>query len=94
MTMNSTAAEAFAARVLDWMAADAGRIGAFLGVSGLSPADLPALVGDCGFLLAVLDHLMQDEAQLLACCADLGVTPQTPAAARAALPGGTEVHWT
>lgn len=94
MAMNILAAETFAARVLDWMAADSGRIGGFLGASGLSPAELPALAADPGFLLAVLDHLMSDESALLACCAELGVTPQTPAAARAALPGGDEVHWT
>ena len=92
--MSPAAAEVFSARVLGWLAADPGRIGAFLGASGLSPADVPALAGDAGFLLAVLDHLMADEGLLLACCADLDVPPQTPGAARAALPGGAEVHWT
>ena len=94
MILSRPAAENFAAQVLDWLAADAERIGGFLGWSGETPAGLRARIADPGILLAVLDFLMMDEAMLLAACADLGVVPETPLRARMALPGGADVHWT
>ncbi|MCC5999711.1 MAG: DUF3572 domain-containing protein [Pararhodobacter sp.] len=94
MPLSQQQAEAFAAQVLQWLSSDAARIGGFLGASGLGPAELRQLAGQPEFLLAVLDFLMADEPQLLACCADLDVPPQRPAEARAALPGGDEWHWT
>jgi len=92
--MNRASAELFAARVLDWLAADHARIGSFLTASGLAPNDLRAAADAPDFLLAVLDFLMGDEALLLDCCNDLALPATTPAAARAALPGGEQVHWT
>jgi len=92
--MNRPLAETFAAQVLDWLAGDHARIGAFLGATGTAPDQLRGAAGDPEFLLAVIDFLMADEALLLACCRDLGVPATTPATARAALPGGEQVHWT
>lgn len=92
--MKRDAAEAFAARLLAWMAEDAGRIGAFLDWSGESPATLSARINDPDLLLAVIDFLMLDEAQLLEACSALGLPPETPMRARAALPGGDDPHWT
>lgn len=94
MTMSRAAAEDLAVRVLAWLAQDAGRLGAFLAWSGESPAGLRARLKDPGLWLAVLDFLLLNEAQLLVACADLDVPPQTPLQARAALPGGEDVHWT
>ena len=92
--MKQADAESFAAEVLGWLAEDHARIGAFLAFSGLAPGSLRAAAGDSAFLLAVLDFLMADEALLLACCESLDVPATRPAAARMALPGGAEVHWT
>jgi hypothetical protein len=94
MAMTRAKAEVFAAQVLDWLAQDHGRIGAFLGWSGESPGSLRARLADPGLLLAVIEFLMLDESLLLAACAELGVPPETPMHARAALPGGETVHWT
>ncbi|GAB4264300.1 MAG: DUF3572 domain-containing protein [Pararhodobacter sp.] len=94
MTMTRDSAEAFAAQVLGWLAEDNGRIGAFLGWSGESPASLRTRLSDPGLLLAVIEFLMLDEAMLLEACAALEVRPETPMQARAALPGGETVHWT
>jgi len=87
-------AEVFAARVLAWLAQDHERIAGFLAWSGDNPATFRDRLRDPGLLLAVVDFLMADEALLLEACAALGVPPQTPGQARAALPGGADIHWT
>lgn len=87
-------AERFAAEVLAWIATDPERTGRFLGATGAGPEDLRAAARDPHFLGAVLDFLMGDEAALIACCEALGVPPETPARARAGLPGGDNPHWT
>ena len=92
--MTPSQAEGFAVEVLGWLAEDHARIGAFLAGSGLSPGALREAVSEPAFLLAVLEFLMADEAMLLACCGALDAPATMPAAARAALPGGAEVHWT
>ncbi|MCB1388990.1 MAG: DUF3572 domain-containing protein [Rhodobacteraceae bacterium] len=92
--MRQETAEAFAAEVLGWLAEDHARIGAFLSWSGESPQALRARIADPGLLLAVIEFLMTDEAQLVEACAALGVAPETPGRARAALPGGADLHWT
>ena len=94
MSMARPAAEDFAARVLVWMAQDPERIGPFLAWSGESPAGLRTRLRDPTLWLAVVEFLLLDENLLLAACADLGVPPQTPMQARAALPGGKDIHWT
>jgi hypothetical protein len=92
--MNRVQAEAFAAEILGWLAEDNARIVAFLATSGMTPAELWRAAGESGFLLAVIDFVMTDEALLLECCHALDVPATTPGAARAALPGGEHVHWT
>jgi len=92
--MNQTQAELFAAGILGWLANDHARIGAFLASTGMAPSELHAAVAEPSFLLAVIDFLMADEAMLLDCCAALEAPPTRPAAARAAMPGGENVHWT
>lgn len=92
--MNAEAAELLGAHLLDWLAADPARLAGFLGATGIAPADLRASAGTPETLLAVLDHLLTDEAMLLAACRDLGLSPELPARARQALPGGEQIHWT
>ena len=87
-------AELLALQVLDWLAADNARIVAFLAASGTAPGSLRGRARDPAFLLAVIEFLMADEAMLMECCTALDVAPDQPAAARAALPGGAQVHWT
>lgn len=94
MAMTRDAAEVFAAQALAWLAQDDGRLATFLAWSGESPDGLRRRIADPGLLLAVIDYLMADESLLIQACAALGVSPLTPAAARAALPGGDDPHWT
>ncbi len=87
-------AEILALRVLEWVAGQEDIINAFLGGSGLSPSDLARIAEDPVLMAAVLDFLLEDEARLLAFCADTGVAPTAPMSARAHLPGGDVPHWT
>ncbi len=87
--VTAASAEAMALEALAFLAADEGRLGGFLGASGLSPADLPLAASDAAFLGGVLDFLLQDEALLEAFCAASDTNPEAPLRARALLPGAT-----
>lgn len=94
MAMRRESAEVLALQALGWIAADEGRLGAFLTATGASLADVRARAADPAFLGAVLDALLADERAVRAFCADAGVPLDAPLAARAALPGGDLPHWT
>ena len=74
-------------------AGDMERLGGFLASSGLGPAELMARAADPAMLGAVLDHLMTDDAQVMAFCDAMGLNYLAPQAARAALPGVSRA-WT
>jgi hypothetical protein len=78
-------AAALALRALAWLAADADRLGRFLALTGIGPAELRARANDPAILAAVLDHLLGHEADLLAFCAEAGVEAALPAQAKRAL---------
>lgn len=92
--MERSAAETIALRALGWMAADDDVLGAFLGASGLSPGEVRARAQDPDFLVAVLDFVTSDDAMVRAFCDASGLRYDEPLAARRAIPGGEEVHWT
>lgn len=94
MSLSQSAAESLALQVFAWLAEDNARIGAFLGWSGESPASLRDRLQDTSFLLAVIEFLMLDEAMLMEACQSLEISPEIPMQARAALPGGADMHWT
>jgi len=60
------AAEALALHALAFLAEDPERLGRFLALTGIGPADLKARAGEPEFLGGVLDHLLGDERLLLA----------------------------
>lgn len=78
-------AAAVALRGLAWLAGDADRLGRFLALTGLGPADLRAAANERATHVAVLDHLLGHEGDLLAFCADAGLDPALPGRAREAL---------
>jgi hypothetical protein len=80
-------AEAVAARALGFLASDADRLGRFLALSGLDPTSIRQASRGPGFLPAVIDHLLGDEALLLAFCDAEGLRPETIATAHQALSG-------
>ncbi len=71
------AAGALALRGLAFLAADAGRLGRFLAVTGCGPAELRALADTAEFQAAVLQHLLSDESLLLTFAAESGVAAET-----------------
>ena len=96
MTQKTTtaSAEVLALQVLGWIATDDDQMGDFLQASGAAPADVAHLAQYATFLGSVLDHLLADEARLIAFCDATGTPYQAPLGARAALPGGDLPHWT
>jgi hypothetical protein len=97
-TMQSEAArdsaQVLAIQALGWIAADDEIFSLFLGATGVGLGEVRARAADADFLAAVLDFLMQDDRWVVAFC-DAGGHPYTAVqAARAALPGGAELHWT
>ena len=81
--------EALAIDALGFIAEDAERLNRFLGVTGLEAATLRKAAGEPGFLLAVIDHLLSDEALLLSYTANRRLAPEAVTRARHRL-GGIE----
>jgi hypothetical protein len=81
------AAEALALRALAFLAGDPERLGRFLALSGIGPAELRERASDPLLLGGVLDHLLGDERLLLAFAEAMDVAPDAAARARRLLPG-------
>jgi len=88
------AAETLATLALAWLVKDQDLFMVFLGATGAGLEDVHAGAADPVFLGFVLDFMLSREDDLMAFCAELGVKPDLPVRARAALPGGQEVNWT
>ena len=79
-------AVAIAAQALAFVAAEDDRLGRFLALTGLTPDALKAGLAEPALLGAVLDHVLSDEALLLAFAEAAGLPPEIPALARRRLP--------
>ncbi len=75
---------------LGWVLADTIRAERFLSLTGLTPDELRAGLGERAVQGAVLDFLGSHEPDLIAAADALAVTPQALIAARDALAGGQE----
>lgn len=84
------AAEAVAIQAFTYIAGDIERLGRFLAVTGVGPAEIRAASAEPGFLRGVLEYLISDEALLTAFAADSGLRPEDPVKALVALGGS---HW-
>jgi hypothetical protein len=80
-------AEALAVQALSFLAAEPERLGAFLAETGLGPESVRAAASAPGFLSAVLDHLIGNEALLLDFAASRDLDPAAVVKAREVLPG-------
>jgi len=87
-------AETVALQALGWLAAHEDLLPVFLGASGASLSELRGRAADPEFLGAVLDFLLMDDAWVKEFCTNAGLPFSRPAEARAALPGGAQMHWT
>jgi hypothetical protein len=92
--MERDSAETVGLRALGWLAAHEELLPVFVGATGASLVDLRSGAGDAAFLGSVLDFLLMDDAWVVAFCDASGLGYDAPMRARAALPGGGEVHWT
>lgn len=82
------AAEALAIQALTYIAQDGERLGRFLAITGIGPAEIRAASNEPGFLGGVLDYLASDERLLLDFAATAEVEPITVDQARLVLGGG------
>ncbi|MFC3117511.1 DUF3572 domain-containing protein [Jhaorihella thermophila] len=94
MTLSEQAAETLALQALAWLVANDDLRPVFMGASGASEADLRERAGEPEFLASVLDFLLMDDAWVIGFCDTVGEPYERPMQARAALPGGAQVHWT
>lgn len=88
------AAETLALQALGWLVSNEDLLPVFLGASGASLPELRGRAEDPVFLASVLDFLLMDDAWIVAFCDVMGLDYEAPMAARQALPGGEQTHWT
>jgi hypothetical protein len=82
------AAEAIAIQALSFIAGDGERLGRFLAITGIGPAEIRAASGEPGFLAGVLEYLAGDDRLVAAFAAEQNLDPADIAKAHVAL-GGT-----
>ena len=92
--MSPDEAEVLALKALTWLAGNEDLLAVFLNASGASAADLHAEASNPAFLCGILDFLTMDDAWVMAFTQSEGVDPHSLLAARSALPGGEQPHWT
>jgi uncharacterized protein DUF3572 len=80
-------AEALAIQALTFIANDSERLGRFLAVTGIGPAEIRAAAGEPGFLAGVLEYMASDERLIGAFADENGLDPGDVGKARAALAG-------
>jgi len=85
---NRIAAEAVAAGALAFLAGDEERLQRFAGLAGIDLGQIREVARQPGFLAAVMEHVMADEALLLAFAANEGLRPEEVVRAAHALGAG------
>jgi Protein of unknown function (DUF3572) len=84
------AAETVAVQAFSYLAAQPERLGRFLALTGIGPAQIRAAAAEPGFLAGVLDYIASDQELMTGFAAESGHNPSTVDAARIALGGGWE----
>jgi len=79
--------ETLAAQAFAFLCGERKRAERFMQLTGLDPANLPALAGERSFLAGVLEHMLTDESLLLTFCANHGIEPESIGAAQRQLSG-------
>ena len=80
-------AEALAIQALTFIAGDGERLGRFLSVTGIGPAEIRAAAREPGFLAGVLEYLASDDRLIAAFAGEIGLDPAEVDRGRAALAG-------
>jgi hypothetical protein len=81
-------AEALAIQALTFIGGDGERLGRFLAVTGIGPAEIRAAAREPGFLIGVLDYLASDERLIAAFAGENNLDPADIDRGRVALAGG------
>lgn len=79
--------EDLAIAALGFLAEDPERLGRFLALTGVDPGSIRLAAREPHFLASVLDHLITDEALLVAFAANNRIQPETVARAHTKLSG-------
>jgi len=87
-SLTQEAAEGLAIQALTFIAGDAERLGRFLAITGIGPAEIRAASAEPGFLAGVLDYVASDDRLIAEFAAATGLDPADVGRAHAAL-GGT-----
>ena len=82
-------AEGLAIQALAFIAGDGERLGRFLAVTGIGPAEIRTAAREPGFLIGVLDYMASDEQLISAFAAEADLDPSDIERWRAVLGGST-----
>ena len=85
--LNREDAQEIAIRALSFLAGDEQHMSRFLALSGMGAQDIRDNADQAGFQVALLEHLMSDEALLLTFCGNENIDPQLIAPAHHLLEG-------
>ncbi|MBV2358483.1 DUF3572 domain-containing protein [Thalassococcus sp. CAU 1522] len=94
MVMSRESAETVGLQAVAWLASNDDLLPVFSGATGAGEAEFRVNLQDPEFQGAVLDFILMDDAWIAAFCDAQGLGYDAPMQARAALPGGAQVHWT
>lgn len=94
MKTQQEAADAIALRAVAWLAGKDDLLEVFMGSTGASADDLRQNLETPEFQASVLDFLLMDDAWVMQFCDAESLPYDRLMRARAALPGGEQVHWT
>ena len=83
-------AEGLAIQALTFISGDGERLGRFLVVTGIGPAEIRAAAREPGFLAGVLDYVASDDRLITAFASETGLDPADIDRGRTALAGN---HW-
>src|SRR5882757_5310949 len=86
--MTVEAAEGLGIQALSFIAGDGDRLGRFLAITGIGPAEIRAASAEPGFLAGVLDYVAGDEKMVTEFAAEMDIDPSYIGVARAVLGGG------
>ena len=82
-------AEGLAIQALTFIAGDSERLGRFLAVTGIGPAEIRTSAREPGFLIGVLDYMASDEQLIGAFAGEAGLDPSDIERGRVVLGGDT-----
>jgi len=88
LSMAQEAAEGLAIQALTFIAQDGERLGRFLAVTGIGPAEIRTAAHEPGFLAGVLDYVAADQRLMESFAAEAGLDPAEIDKAHHALGGG------